>query len=385
MKNSPQSYFYFTSAERKSIAWISAFCIVLIFLPKSYKYLFQDKQKYDFSNLPDFSNNHPDKGAPNIAEVQLFEFNPNNATKEDFISLGLSPKLANTIINFRSKGAKFYKPDDFKKVWGLSAQDYQRLLPYMIFDSNNNTYANKDKIDNNQVVVGEPFAFNPNTATDKELASLGIPYKAVRHIINYRNKYTFRKKSDLQRIFDFSPELYTRLEPYIQLDNMNAEQHINKAGNIASNNNITQQYENTTIKPSKKTFAGTLDVNSATPEQWQQLPGIGAGYANKIVNFRNKLGGFYDINQVKETFGLPDSTFQKIKPYLVKNTAIPTTININTITQEELSKHPYIKFNHAKIIINYRNMHTKIEDANEFKKIYGIQDIVPKILPYLTY
>jgi DNA uptake protein ComE-like DNA-binding protein len=67
-----------------------------------------------------------------------------------------------------------------------------------------------------------------------------------------------------------------------------------------------------------------IDINSADTTSFIALPGIGSKLAARIINFRDKLGGFYSVAQVGETFGLPDSTFQKIKQYLkLENTVLP--------------------------------------------------------------
>jgi competence ComEA-like helix-hairpin-helix protein len=86
------------------------------------------------------------------------------------------------------------------------------------------------------------------------------------------------------------------------------------------------------------------------------------------VNFRNKLGGFYSIDQVGETFGLADSTFQKIKPYLRLGDSTVRKFNINTASIDELKTHPYIRWQIANAIVAYRQEHgvfTKIEDIQK--------------------
>ena len=60
-----------------------------------------------------------------------------------------------------------------------------------------------------------------------------------------------------------------------------------------------------------------INVNAARAEDLKALPGIGDVLSERIVRFRNKLGKFSSVEEVGKTYGLPDSTFQKIKPYLV--------------------------------------------------------------------
>ena len=114
-----------------------------------------------------------------------------------------------------------------------------------------------------------------------------------------------------------------------------------------------------------------IDINTADTSAFISLPGIGSKLAARIVNFRDKLGGFYSIDQVGETFGLPDSTFQKIKQYLkLENTSIKK-ININTATVDELKAHPYIKYSVANPIIAYRNEHGPFFKSGRYKKSDG--------------
>ena len=86
-----------------------------------------------------------------------------------------------------------------------------------------------------------------------------------------------------------------------------------------------------------------------------------------------------------ETYGLPDSTFQKIKPYLKIENAIVRKININTATLEELKNHPYIRYNIATPIISYRNEHGFFLKIEDLKKVMAVtNEIFNKIAPYLT-
>jgi len=88
---------------------------------------------------------------------------------------------------------------------------------------------------------------------------------------------------------------------------------------------------------------------------------------------------------VRETFGLPDSTFQKVKQYLkIANSSI-RKININTASIDELKAHPYIRYNIANPIVAYRNEHGPFSSIDDLKKIMIITDeVYQKIMPYLT-
>lgn len=127
-----------------------------------------------------------------------------------------------------------------------------------------------------------------------------------------------------------------------------------------------------------------IDINKADTTVFISLPGIGSKLAARIINYRESLHGFYSVQQVGEVYGLADSIFQKIKPWLVV-TEIPfQKININTAGVAELV-HPYISYNLAKVIIQYRNQHGKFTGLEELKKIILIDQLLyNKIVPYLT-
>ncbi len=128
----------------------------------------------------------------------------------------------------------------------------------------------------------------------------------------------------------------------------------------------------------------TIDINTADTTAFIALPGIGNKLANRIVEFRNKLGGFYKVEQVAETYALPDSTFQKIKSRLTISTIAVQQININTATVDELKSHPYIRYYIANAIVQYRNQHGNFLAADDLKKITLITDSAfNKMLPYL--
>ena len=70
------------------------------------------------------------------------------------------------------------------------------------------------------------------------------------------------------------------------------------------------------MKLLKKCGKQETEINSATVDEWKAFPGVGDVLANRIVKFRNSMGGFKSVEQVAKTYGLSDSVFQVIRPYL---------------------------------------------------------------------
>jgi competence ComEA-like helix-hairpin-helix protein len=128
-----------------------------------------------------------------------------------------------------------------------------------------------------------------------------------------------------------------------------------------------------------------VEINEADTSAFISLPGIGSKLSQRIIAFRNKLGGFYSVDQVGETYFLADSTFQKIKPFLfLRNTSV-NRFNINTATVDEMKGHPYIKYNLANAIVEYRKQHGNYNSVEAIKKIMMVSDeVYRKAAPYLS-
>ncbi len=304
-------YFSFTSKGRKGVIIIACIILIVILIPYSYP-LFIKHEQYNYSEFQNdiakltlekadsfktknySANNdlYDNSSATNYAatKVEVFYFDPNTASFDEWKRLGLRDKTIYTIQHYLSKGGKFYKPEDISKIWGLSPTDAERLIPY----------------------------------------------------ISLKNK----------------PKQY---QPY------------EKKEYAAS----TQSY---TIKKPQ-----LIDINLADTLAFISLPGIGSKLSQRIIAFRNKLGGFYSVDQVGETYLLPDSTFQKIKSRLTVSDNGFKTININVASVDEMKTHPYLRYNIANAIYQYRQQHGNFASVEDVKKVMLItDDMYKKIAPYLT-
>lgn len=214
---------------------------------------------------------------------------------------------------------------------------------------------------------GTLFYFDPNTLDVKGWQKLGVKDKTIGTIKNYLSKGgKFYKPEDIKKIWGLQEELAEKLIPYIQIP---PKEFVAKEKPVFE----------------KKTYTAPLvDINSADTGALTPLPGIGSKLALRIINFRDKLGGFYSVEQVAETYGLPDSTFQKIKLRLVVHSNAVKQININTASLDELKAHPYIRYAMGNAIIQYRTQHGNFEVLTDVQKVMPItQELFNKIQPYL--
>ncbi len=128
-----------------------------------------------------------------------------------------------------------------------------------------------------------------------------------------------------------------------------------------------------------------IDLNSATEEQLINLKGIGSFYAKQIIKKRNELGGFYDVQQLKEVWKLDQDKLILIEPFVTIDVSNIIKIQLNSINLVELKKHPYVRWNVANSIIKMRVQKGGFEKIEEIKESILINDeLFDKLKPYLS-
>lgn len=236
-----------------------------------------------------------------------------------------------------------------------------------------------------------PFPFDPNTLKAKGWQQLGIPDKVIRTILHYISKGgQFRKPEDIGKIYGMRPIDAKRLLPYVKIEaagtNRPAWTTRHEPGKPLPDSTKIVNNASLAFPAVRKKRYTNLDVNSADTAAWSGFPGIGSKLALRIVNYREKLGGFHSPDQVGETWALPDSTFQKIRPWLLCTTPSLRKIRINEATVEELKQHPYLRWNLANAIVQYRQQHGAFRAAADLQGIILLTPLlITKIAPYIEY
>jgi DNA uptake protein ComE-like DNA-binding protein len=217
------------------------------------------------------------------------------------------------------------------------------------------------------MAADEPFPFDPNNASFEELVRLGLNSRVSRTILKYRSKGgKFRKAEDLKKIFGLTELQYSRISDYVRIHPWPRD-----SGTVACNVPVSH--------------TGRLDINHADSVLFEGLPGIGPVLARRIIRYRLLLGGFYCPDQIKEVYGIHDSIYLLIAGRLSADTTLLKRINVNTATEKELARHPYLDRYVASGIIRYRMQVSRIRNINELK-INGIisEPAFGKIKNYLS-
>lgn len=129
-----------------------------------------------------------------------------------------------------------------------------------------------------------------------------------------------------------------------------------------------------------------IELNSSDSVTLVRLPGIGPVLSSRIIKFRNILGGFATVEQLKEVYGLPVETYDLIKDRLSVDTTLLRLIPVNSADYRTLSRFPYLEKSEVSAILKYRELKGKINsisDLTENKLINS--EKAGKIRPYLSF
>ncbi len=296
----------------------------------------------DFSELRAKLEARSNKNGLDTKASQLFYFNPNTISKDSLELLGFSSKQAWNTVNFRKKVKLFDSKQEMKKLYAMTDSLYQVIEPYILF-TENETAINAKKFDKRSLGDKELFSFNPNTISKDSLVLIGFKPKTAAILIKFRKSTGgFKSKEELKKVYGVSEKLYKKIEPFI----------------------LIQKEE---PKSSSEGRVEQININLATKEELIKAKGIGETFSERIIEYRNKLGGFSEINQLEEVYGIDKDWIQKYGAQFVVKSSEISKININTIEFKALLKHPYFSYSEVKRIINYRDMHGKFKTLGQIR------------------
>jgi len=204
------------------------------------------------------------------------------------------------------------------------------------------------------------FNFDPNFITYEELMDLGLSNRVARTLVKYRNSGgRFHSKPDLMKVYGLEEADYDRLKPYITIKSVPVPD-VNKQVPLA------------------------IELNSADSLQLQGIYGIGPVFANRIIRYRDLLGGFYTHQQLNEVYGLQEEQYEEILKHVFIDTSFLQRMNLNSVERDTLLKHPYLNVYQADAIIAYREYKGEWKDIYEIKRNQLLPDSVfDRISPYL--
>lgn len=129
-----------------------------------------------------------------------------------------------------------------------------------------------------------------------------------------------------------------------------------------------------------------LDLNSCDTDALVTVPQFGSKRAARLVEYRERLGGFHSFSQLQEVYVMQNIDTVKLKTYLYIDKQKIRKLNINTATYKELVSHPYIDAYLTKLILHHREKNGPIRDLDELQRItHAYPELIEKLRPYLVF
>jgi len=264
----------------------------------------------------------------------LFAFDPNTADSLTLLRLGLTRWQASSILRYRRRGGIYQHREDFARVYRLSLGQYERLAPY--------------------IVIGKEF---------RPAADFITP---PRPNYGHRNDYTgrtadartgSRTSGDAGRYHDDSTRQRREISLRDSLYNGRRQPKIQRGT--------------------------TVELNIADTAVMKTVPGIGSYYAHRIVNYGQRLGGYVSIDQLDEIedFPVEAKSFFRLEPgFAVRR------INVNRLTERQLSRHPYVSYAQARAIVNYRRLQGPLKSLTQLRLLPEFTpEELKRLEPYVAF
>lgn len=296
-------------------------------------------------------------------------FNPNEVNAAELEAMGINEQLSSTWVRFRKSIGGFRSMEDIEKIYGLDSNLLDTLKPFIQFakdirevqskvdkqhaHSAGNSLSSPKSKSNAKPIEESKYSgqLDINKCSHKQLKQVGFSDRIAWRIINYRKKVSpFYKYEELYQIYDIDSQLVKRLRPKLSID---------------------------------KSQLPLVDINAADAATLKSLPGIGDVYSKRILEFRGKIGSFTQIDQLLDIYGIDKELLAKINDRIHLTPGKIKQLVINQASLEELKAHPYISWDLADRILNYRKHHYPIKDI---KNLIGVDlELIHKLEPYITY
>jgi len=206
------------------------------------------------------------------------------------------------------------------------------------------------------------YPFNPNFITDFKGYKLGMSSEEIDRLLDYRkqNKW-INSKEDFKKVTKVTDSFLDQISSYFKFPDWIS--------------NPKPKYSDWRKGFKEKTFDQKIDLNSATQLELKKVNGIGEALSKRIIDYRDKLGGFTNDIQLYEVYGLDYQLIDKVRnDFTVKTSKEIIKMNLNKISASDIATVPGISFELAKRIWEFRILNEGIVDFIELKKIEGLTE-----------
>lgn len=329
-------------------------------------------------------NNQPNK--------DLIPFDPNIILKDSLSNYGFSAYAINNLEKYRKAGGTFKNKNDLLKIYGIDSSSVHQISHLLTFpkvksSTKKGQSSAKAKIPE-KINPSSPASlevkdslstalqpFDPNEADFKTLRSLGFSNYAANNLIKYRSKGgQIKKSSDLTKIYGVDDKLMEAIEPFVTIYMKNEREENswmdNNQNSIEQDSFQSRQIsENSNLK---------YDINIASQEELMSLRGIGPIISKNITEYRSKLGGYNNIEQLYEVYGITPELMQAISSRLVVKKDF-TKFYVPSLSFKEVLRHPYADYETTKLLKNI----SILDYEKEILVLIENNSLDERLIPYL--
>ncbi len=312
------------------------------------------------------------------AEVPLaaepFKFDPNTVTYTELRRLGVDKNVASNLLHYRAAGKVFRIKEDLAPLYGMTDSLYLRLEPWIEIapeyafkprpdypsrDSRENRHPSEYRTEKR--VFETPVPFRVDTVQAKYLVRIGVSVGRARAFVSIAREHGFSNAEDVALYPYFPDSLVNALKPYM-------------------------------IFPAPDTTATAaaagprlVELNTADSAALRSVRGIGPKTVNRILRYRERLGGFFRAEQLLEVEGVTDENLARILPQVTCDTTLIRKIPINRATPAEFSDHPYMHRSTANRLLSRRQMlrERNLPAWESIKDLVDQKILRPEDAPYL--
>lgn len=227
----------------------------------------------------------------------------------------------------------------------------------------------------------ESASFDPNTVDSLTLIGFGIKAWKVKNFLHYRAAgKVFRSAEEMGKTHGWTVEDVQRLTPYVSVGT--AYQKRKETPRFEER----KEHKEEGAKPVETKKFHTLtkvDVNEADTAMLRRIPGIGEKISVAIVRYRQRLGGFHSVEQLRE---ISIVSPELLEWFTVSSSAAVQKIHLNKASFQVLNSHPYISYEQTKALLQYIRLYGKVKDE-ETLLATGIftKEEVERLKPYLAF
>ena len=297
IKKSLKEYFSFSRREQNGILVLFSIVLVLVLVNIGLSWLPARKISNDAEIkevLEDFDQintltSNPDTDPDAVygeksyeSNSELFYFDPNKASKEEWLKLGLHGKVLNTLLRYIEKGGKFYENEDLMKIYGMDSAFYSKVEPFIRFKSLDKSVL-EDHLNSGESPSSSIIELNRADTTDL-LPLQGIGPVLARRILKYRNILGgFVVKEQLVEVYGISADIFKKISTVIEVDS---------------------------------TLVKKLDLNQSDYSSFIRHPYFSKELTIAILNYRKEVGSFKSVSEIISEGIATNEEFIKILPYV---------------------------------------------------------------------